>query len=84
MVKKREKTKGRMGGMASWWAGELLLLFPSVSPVNLEATRRVCKEKEEYIITTKKKMPKEKSKDPSASTPAGCSLFNKSRNRKMT
>ena len=40
--------------MASWWAGELLLLFPSVSPVTLQATRRVCKGKEEYIITKTK------------------------------
>ena len=43
-----------MGGMASWWAGELLLLFPSVSPVTVQATGRVCKRKEEYTITKTK------------------------------
>ena len=48
-----------MGGMASWWAGELLLLFPSVSPVTLQATRRVCKGKEEYIITRQRQEGKE-------------------------
>ena len=45
--------------MASWWAGELLLLFPSVSPVTRQATRRVCKEKEEYIITRQRQEGKE-------------------------
>ena len=45
--------------MASWWAGELLLLFPSVSPVTPQATRRVCKEKEEYIITRQRQEGKE-------------------------
>ena len=59
MKKQQKEQKGGMGSMASWWAGELLLLFPSVSPVTMRATRRVCKEKEEYIITRQRQEGKE-------------------------
>ena len=54
-----------MGGMASWWAGELLLLFPSVSPVTLQATRRVCeRKKKKTLLHYGSKMVKNDNSDP--------------------